>query len=142
MPLWVIWLIASGIMLILEVFTVSFFLFFPGIAAFVAFICAIVGLSMEVQVVVFIVSTILMIVFIRPIVTRFFKTKHITMNSKSVIGKNGIVLKTINNIHKTGQVKVAGEVWSAVSSDDETIEVDAMVIVESIDGVKLVVKKV
>ena len=142
MPLWVIWLIAAGIMLILEIFTVSFFLFFPGIAAFIAFICAILGVSMEIQIVVFIVSTVLMIAFIRPLVTKLFKTKEVTMNSKSVIGKNGVVLKTINNIHKTGQVKVAGEVWSAVSSDGETIEIDSMIIVESIDGVKLVIRKV
>ncbi len=142
MPLWVIWLIASGIMLVLEIFTVSFFLFFPAVGAFIAFICAIVGLSMEVQIVVFILSTILMIAFIRPLVTKLFKTKDIQMNSKSVIGKNAVVLKAIDNIHKTGQVKVAGEVWSAVSDTNETIEIDSMVIVQSIDGVKLVVRKV
>lgn len=142
MPLWVIWLIASGVMLILEIFTVSFFLFFPGIAAFIAFICAILGLPLEVQVIVFISCTILMIAFIRPLITKFFKTKDVQMNSKSVIGKNAIVLRPIDNINKTGQVKVSGEVWSAISSDDEPIEVDTMVIVESIDGVKLVVRKV
>lgn len=142
MPLWVIWLIASGVMLILEIFTVSFFLFFPGIAAFVAFICAILGAPTEAQVIVFILSTILMIIFIRPIVVRLFKTKDVQMNSKSVIGKNAIVLKAIDNINKTGQVKVAGEIWSAISNDNEAIEIDSMVIVESIDGVKLVVKKV
>lgn len=138
----IIWLIACGIMLVLEIFTVSFFLFFPGIAAFIAFICAILGASTQAQIIVFISSTILMIAFIRPLVTRIFKTKDTQMNSQSVIGKNAIVLRTINNINKTGQVKVAGEVWSAISSDDETIEIDTMVIVQSIDGVKLVVKKV
>lgn len=142
MPLWVIWLIASGVMLVLEIFTVSFFLFFPGIAAFIAFVCAILGLPMKAQVIIFIVCTILMIAFIRPLVTKLFKTKDVQMNSKSVIGKNAIVIKIIDNIHKAGQVKVAGEVWSAVSSDDEIIDVDSMVIVQSIDGVKLVVRKV
>ena len=142
MPLWVIWLIASGVMLILEIFTVSFFLFFPGIAAFVAFICAILGTPMEAQVIVFILSTILMIIFIRPIVVRLFKTKDVQMNSKSIISKNAIVIKAIDNINKAGQVKVAGEIWSAISNDNEPIEIDSMVIVESIDGVKLVVKKV
>lgn len=142
MPQEIIWLIASGVMLILEIFTVSFFLFFPGIAAFIVFICALLGLSLNGQIIVFITTTILLIIFIRPLVTKLFKTKDVPMNSGSVIGKNAVVIKPIDNIHKTGQVKVAGEVWSAISSDGEIIEIESMVIIESINGVNLVVRKV
>lgn len=142
MELWIIWLIASGIMLILEIFTVSFLLFFPGVAAFIVSIFAILGMPVEFQVIIFVFSTILMIAFIRPIITRLFKTKDVKMNSNSVIGQKAIVIKTIDNIHKTGQVKVAGEIWSAISSDNENIEVDSMIIIKAIDGVKLIVRKV
>lgn len=139
---WIIWLIASAIMFLMEIFTVSFLLFFPAVGAFLAFLCAIFGASMQVQIIVFVVSSILLIVFIRPIVTKFFKTSNVAMNSKSVVGKNAIVLKTIDNLHGKGQVKVAGEIWSAVSSTDDNIEEGATVIVLRIEGVKLIVKKV
>lgn len=137
-----IWLIASAIMFILEIFTISFLLFFPAIGAFLAFLCAIFGASMQVQIITFVISSILLIAFIRPIVTKFFKAKDVAMNSESVIGKNAVVIKEIDNLHGKGQVKVAGEIWSAVSSTDENIEEGSTVIILKIEGVKLIVKKV
>lgn len=137
-----IWLIASAIMFILEIFTISFLLFFPAIGAFLAFLCAIFGASMQIQIITFVISSILLIAFIRPIVTKFFKAKDVAMNSESVIGKNAVVIKEIDNLHGKGQVKVAGEIWSAVSSTDENIEEGSTVIILKIEGVKLIVKKV
>ena len=143
MPLWAgIWLIASAIMFILEIFTISFLLFFPALGAFLAFLCAIFGASIQVQIITFVISSILLIAFIRPIVTKFFKAKDVAMNSESVIGKNAVVIKEIDNLHGKGQVKVAGEIWSAVSSTDENIEEGSTVIILKIEGVKLIVKKV
>ena len=137
-----IWLIASAIMFILEIFTISFLLFFPALGAFLAFLCAIFGASIQVQIITFVISSILLIAFIRPIVTKFFKAKDVAMNSESVIGKNSVVIKEIDNLHGKGQVKVAGEIWSAVSSTDENIEEGSTVIILKIEGVKLIVKKV
>ena len=142
MPLWGIWLIASAIMFLLEIFTVGFLLFFPAIGAFLAFLFAIFGASMQIQIIIFVISSLLLIAFIRPIVTKLFKSNNVAMNSDSVIGKNGIVIKKIDNLNGKGQVKVAGEVWSAISSDDTEIEEGATVIILKIEGVKLVVKKV
>lgn len=142
MELGYVWLIASAVMFLMEIFTISFLLFFPAVGAFFAFLCAIFGASLTVQTIVFIISSILMILFIRPIVTKFFKSNNVAMNSKSVVGKNAVVIKAIDNIHGKGQVKVAGEVWSAVSSTDDNIEEGATVIVLKIEGVKLIVKKV
>ncbi len=142
MPLWSVWLIASSIMFILEIFTVGFLLFFPAIGAFLAFIFAVFRATSEIQVIVFVVSSLLMIAFIRPIVTKFFKSKDIAMNSRSLIGKNGIVIKTINNLEGKGQVKVAGEIWTAVSESDDEIAEGSTILVQKVEGVKLVVKKV
>ena len=142
MQLWGIWLIASAIMFLLEIFTVGFLLFFPAVGAFLAFLCALFGASLQVQVIIFVLSSILLILFIRPIITKVFKSNNVKMNSQSVIGKNGVVIKEINTLKGKGQVKVTGEVWSAISADDEEIEEGATVIVLRIEGVKLVVKKV
>lgn len=137
-----LWLIIAGACLIAEVFTVGFLLFFPGIGAIIAFIAALLGASFTTQIIIFVISTILLIIFIRPIIAKMFKSKELTpMNSNSLIGKNGIVLKTIDGEQK-GQVKVAGEIWSAICNDGQIIEENSKIIVKEIKGVKLFVDKV
>ena len=64
------------------------------------------------------------------------------MNNKAVIDKNGIVVQEIDNLNSKGQIKVNGELWSAISEDDEVIKKGTTVIVKDIQGVKLLVKKV
>lgn len=136
-----LWLIVCGAFLITEVFTVGFLLFFPGVGAFFAFIAALFNLSFFTQIVIFAISTILMIIFVRPLVTKFFKIKQSTpMNSDSLIGKTGITLKDIEG-DKRGQIKVAGEIWSATCNEGEEIIKDTEVVVKEIKGVKLFVEK-
>ena len=136
------WLIICGLCLITEIFTVSFLMFFPGVGAFFAFIAALLGANITIQSIVFVISSALMIIFLRPLVTKLFKSKDTAMNSNALIGKTGIVLKDIVGIDQTGQVKVQGEIWSAVCEDGIKIEKDAKIQVEAISGVKLVVKEI
>ena len=142
LPVWSIWLILCGLFLIIEIFTVSFLMFWPGIGAFLAFITNIIGFSLPVQLGVFVISTALMIIFMKPLVTKLFKTKDVPMNNNAVIGKQATVVKEIDNVNLKGQVKVNGELWSAISDDDSIINENATVEVLAIDGVKLKVKKV
>ena len=50
-----------------------------------------------------------------------------------------VVLEDIDSIQSTGQVKVKGELWSAIA--DDYIEKDTKIRVVSINGVKLKVEK-
>ena len=135
------WLIISGICLVLEIFTVSFLLFFPGVGAFLAFISYLLGANIYLQVIIFVISSALMILFIRPIITKFFKAKDVPMNSSSLIGKTGVILKDISSSN-IGQVKVSGEIWSAISRENEEISKDSEVKIIAIDGVKLIVESI
>ena len=141
MSLTAIWLLLCALCLILEMFTVTFLLFFPGIGAFLAFLVSFVSDSVPLQISIFVISSTLMIIFIRPIIAKLFKTKTVATNSSSLIGKTGIVLKNIDGTNTIGQVKVAGEVWSAICDDKNKIGKDSKVIVEAIEGVKLIVKE-
>lgn len=137
-----LWLIICGACLIAEVFTIGFLLFFPGVGAFLAFIAALLGANFSLQVIIFVISTILSIIFVRPLITKLFKEKTPTpMNSESLIGKTGVVLKDIHG-DKKGQVKVAGEIWSAICEENIMIEKDCKILVKEIKGVKLFVDKV
>lgn len=143
LPVWAIWLILSGIFLLIEIFTVSFLMFWPGIGALFAFVTSLITPNLGIQIAVFAISTTLMIVFMKPLVKKFFKTKDTPMNNDAVIGKNGIVIKDINTLEAKGQVKVSGELWSAFTEDEtEIIEKGSTVLVEDVEGVKLKVKKV
>jgi membrane protein implicated in regulation of membrane protease activity len=57
------------------------------------------------------------------------------------INAEGVVTETISNLNATGTVKVRGSVWTARSFNDEVvIPENTVVIVERIEGVKLIVK--
>ena len=56
--------------------------------------------------------------------------------------KKGVVIKEINSTEDVGQVKVAGELWSAITLNDEKIKINEIVEVTKVDGVKLVVTKI
>lgn len=143
LPLWAIWLILCGAFLLIEIFNISFLLIWPGIGSFFAFIASILGAPVEIQIAVFAISTTIMIIFMKPLTKKLFKNKDNTkMNNDAMIGKKGVVIKEINSIEDVGQVKVAGELWSAITINDEKIKINEIVKVTKVDGVKLVVTKI
>lgn len=137
-----IWLIVCGVCFISEIFTVSFFLFLPGIAAFISFLLALFNFNTTVQIVSFVITTSLMIIFIRPLIKKLFKSNDTITNSNALIGKTALVIKEINQDITPGQVKVAGEIWTAITENTLPIPKDSLVKVEGIDGVKLLVSKI
>ena len=143
LPLWAIWLILCGAFLLIEIFNISFLLIWPGIGSFFAFIASVLGAPVEIQIAVFAISTTIMIIFMKPLTTKLFKNKDSTkMNNDAMIGKKGVVIKEINSTEDVGQVKVAGELWSAITLNDEKIKINEIVEVTKVDGVKLIVTKI
>lgn len=143
LPLWAIWLILCGTFLLIEIFNISFLLIWPGIGSFFAFIASVLGAPVEIQIAVFAISTTIMIIFMKPLTKKLFKNKDNTkMNNDAMIGKKGIVIKEINSTEEVGQVKVAGELWSAITINDEKIKINEIVKVTKVDGVKLIVTKI
>ena len=57
MSLTTMWLILCGLCLVIEIFTVSFLVFFPGIGAFLAFIASLLGANITIQCILFVVSS-------------------------------------------------------------------------------------
>lgn len=64
---------------------------------------------------------------------------NMNTNVFSLVGKDGIVIKDINPLEATGQVKVGGELWSATCNENN-ISKDTTITVVDVDGVKLKVK--
>ena len=93
------------------------------------------------QISVFVISSTLLLFFTKPLVEKLTKKdKSHKTNAYSIIGKKGIVTQDINESYGIGQIKVLGEVWSAKSMDNTSIEKGNEIEVIAIDGVKAVVK--
>ena len=140
--MWGFWLIAAGFFFVLEIFTAGFLVFWLGIAAVVAMMVSFLTTNILIQTIVFVIVSILLIFFTRPLVNKFLKIDKIDTvptNVYRLIGKEGVVLEDIDPLKYTGKVKALGEVWSAYS--DKPIEKDKKVTVLSVDGVKLKVEE-
>jgi membrane protein implicated in regulation of membrane protease activity len=62
-------------------------------------------------------------------------------NVYALKGQNGFVTKEIPEDGK-GYVKIGGEEWSAIEIDNKAVELGAKVIVEGIEGNKVIVRKI
>lgn len=140
--MWIFWLIAAGIFFIIEMATIGFLVFWLGLGALLAMVTSFITDSILIQVLVFVITSTLLLIFTRPLVDKFIKIpKEIKTNAYSIIGKKGIVISKINNIEGTGQIKIDGEVWSAKSITEEDIPENTEIEIIEIDGVKAVVKE-
>ena len=113
--MWQIWLIISGVCLIVEIITVGFLIFWLAIGALLALVTSLFTDNLIIQTSVFVISSTILIFATKPFVQKFVNKKDsIKTNVYSAVGKTGIVTKDIDSIETTGQVKVCGEIWSAV----------------------------
>lgn len=139
--MWQYWLIASGAFFIGEILTVGFLLFWFGIACLIAMVVSFFTSNIIIQMVIFLVSSVILILSTKPFVKKFINKKTIVTNANSLIGKKAIVIKEINNLQGTGQIKIGGEIWSAQNESDTTISENQEVEIIKIEGVKLIVKQ-
>ena len=137
--MWILWLIAAGVFFIIEIATVGFLIFWLGIGALLAMVVSLITDNLIIQTIVFVISSCILIPLTKPLADKFTGGKKVLTNSYSLLNKRGIVIKDINPIQGTGQVKVNGEVWSAKTENDVTIKEGTEIEVVKIDGVKLVV---
>ena len=141
--MWKLWLIFSGIFLIIEIGTVGFLVFWFAVGALVAMVASFFIENVVAQTTIFVVSSAILLFATRPFVNKFAKPENGTKtNAFSIEGKKGKVIQAIDPIEGTGQIKINGEVWSAKSLDNTNISQDTEVIIEKIDGVKAIVKPV
>jgi len=133
---WVIWFLLGIVFAIGEMATTGFFLApFAG-GAFVAAVFAGLGATGTPAIVVFVLVTLLLFLFVRPIARR-----HLTMppslrtGTDALIGQDALVLERIANDEGVGTVRIGGEVWTARSWDeDRVIEAGERVQVMEIRG--------
>ena len=140
--MWQIWLIVAGVFFIAEIFTTGFLVFWFGLGAIFAMIASFFIQDLVIQTTIFLIVSVILIFATRPLVNKFLKTDTVSTNVFSIIGKHGIVVKELNSIEGTGQIKVNGEVWSAEDLNGNSIPEGSEVVVLKITGVKAIVSLV
>ena len=138
----IFWLILFVVLLVIEIFTMGLTTIWFAGGAIIAFVLAYAGFGLPVQIIVFLLVSIALLVLTRPIAMKFFNQERQKTNAESLIGQNAVVLETIDTLHGVGRAEVNGMEWSAKTDDaDMIIEAGEVVIIEGIQGVKLIVKK-
>ena len=133
-----IWLIAFLGLLLVEFLTVGLVSIWFALGALVAVIVSLFTDSIIIQSFVFVFVSVIAIIATKPLMKKFKLSEKIPTNSDRVIGQTAEVIKTITP-DEYGEVKVFGTIWLA-ASEQKLVE-GTKVVVEKIDGSKLIVKK-
>ena len=138
-----LWLGILIISVIVEFMTVGLTSIWMAGGALVAVIAAALNAPEWLQVLLFFGVTFLLLIFTRPWAKKYLNSRRIVTNSNDEpVGKEVRVVERVDNTLETGKVMHRGIEWTARAADpDEVIEVDEIVQVMYVQGVKLFVKK-
>ncbi|MDD3279411.1 MAG: NfeD family protein [Lachnospiraceae bacterium] len=139
----IIWLIILVVLLLIEILTLGLTTIWFAGGAVAAFITALLGAGLPVQIIVFLVVSVLLLLFTRPLAVRYLNRKTTATNVDSLIGADAVVTEEIHNLLGKGQITIHGAAWTArASREGDIIPRDTVVRVVKIDGVKAIVEKV
>lgn len=133
------WLIVIIICCFLEAITVNLVSVWFIASGIVALIASFFTDSLEIQLGIFVILGIFLLVTTRKPLQKLVNQKKEKTNVDRIFDMTGIITKEISK-NKSGEVKIDGKYWTAIS--DETIPVNSIVKVLSINSTKLKVKKV
>lgn len=133
-----IWVIAFLGLLLVEFLTVGLVSIWFAVGALAALITTFITESVLIQTIVFVIVSIATLLITQPLIKKFKVTTFEPTNSDRVIGKTAEVTKEIKP-DEYGEVVIFGIEWLAVS--DVKLEVGTKVVVQRIEGNKLIVKK-
>ncbi len=134
-----VWTIAFLGLLLIEFLTVGLVCIWFALGALGALITSFITESVLVQTIVCVLVSIISLIVSKPLVKKFKVNKFEPTNTDRVIGKKAKVTKEISS-DEYGEVVIFGTYWLATS--DKKQKVGTEVVVERIDGNKLIVKKV
>ena len=138
----VVWFLLMVFFILLEAGTVALVSTWFAAGALAAMITALCGGALWLQFVVFLVISAVLLISLRGFLRKHITPKQIKTNVDSIVGTEGLVTATIDNLASTGQVKLGGMEWSARSTSGEVIQPGERIRVDRVEGVKVFVTPV
>lgn len=136
------WLILFVVFAALELISLGLTCIWFAVGALAACVTSLFTDNWMIQAIVFIIVTVVVLVFLRPIAVKYINNKAEKTNIDSLIGKKAKVMEEIDNINAKGKVSIDGMEWTARSAEGNIIPKDVLVEVVEIKGVKAIVKEV
>lgn len=127
-----------------EIMTPGFVLMWFGVGAIIAAILDLAGVhNMFIQVIVFGVSSIILVALSRTIFKNIFMRRSpgegLKTNMDAMMEKIGVVSEDINNDMSAGRLIIQGQDWLARSRDNQLIPAGTRVKIVSYEGARLIV---
>ena len=136
------WLAIFVILLIIEIVTMGLTTIWFAGGALAAMAAGLIGFGTGIQILVFLVVSVLLLVLTRPIAVKYFNQGRQRTNAESLIGQQALVLEDIDTLQAAGLVEVRGQEWSAKTDEPNgRIAKNKVVVIEGIQGVKLIVRE-
>ncbi len=144
--LWILWLVLGVGLIIAEIFTMGFVLFWFGIGAVAAGLVGLLGGGFLLQFLAFAGVSTALTVMSRTIFAKYFSHAEIDRmktDVDSLPGKVGTVTTPSKGALNEGAVKVYGSTWTAFPIDDESLLVEGeKVEVVEVKGSSVYVRRV
>jgi len=136
------WVIVAIVFAVAEVMTVAFFAVFLTIGALAAAVVSLLGFGLLVQAIVLGVIGVAGIMIARPFLVERLHIGRPTLRSgaDSMVGQQAILLEPILGVGQPGHVKIAGELWPALTEDGSPVPVNTLVVVTALRSTTLIVR--
>ena len=112
------------------------------VGALVAGIASALGAQLWLQILLFLAISCALLACLWPVVKKFLNPSHSATNIDAIIGTEGYILETVDNLNAVGKVKLGGMEWTARSTSGDPICVGTRIRVDRIEGVKVFVTPV
>ena len=137
-----IWFALAVVFLLIEGNTVMLVSVWFAAGGLVAMLAALLGAPFWLQLILFLGISAGLLALLRPLVRKYLKPNITATNVDSLIGSQGYITETVDNLAATGQVKLGAMPWTARSTDGTPIEAGTLVRVDRVEGVKAFVTPV
>jgi membrane protein implicated in regulation of membrane protease activity len=142
---WILWLVLGIALMVAEIFTFGFFLFFFGLGALAAALVGFLGAGFGLQFLTFFGVSIVLTVMSRTLFARYFAmgtSEAIRSNVDSLPGQIGTVTSGSGGALRESAVRVYGSVWTAypVEGESDLVEGEKVEVVE-VRGSSIIVRK-
>ena len=138
-PFW--WLVIAAIMAVAEALSQGLITIWFVVGGVAAFLAGFAGASFTVQIIVFLVVSIVCLVLLRPLIMKHRRIGE--AHEPTLVGTGAIVIERVDEQAQTGRVETPDHMtWMALPADRAPIEEGARVRIVEQRSIKLVVEKV
>lgn len=118
--LWSVWLAAAVVLTVAELISLDLILIMLAAGAAMGMVTALIGAPVVLQVLAAGITSLVALTLLRPsIARRLHDGPTLEIGHTTLLGSQGTVTQTLGP-GKAGQVKLGGELWSALPYDDAT----------------------